>query len=195
MKTPIFSLCVLICFLLKSAAHSQNLLATHYYPGVPVDSVLVLSTTKEGPTYVSIESVSKKDKETLEELKIQNQKIVNCFTLDSFPLTNYQDYLEVYETKRHLGGESLTEFLSLFPKQACQDYPVYRCTPQYRDVVVFFNKGKAVGAIKICFSCISMVATPYEKGSRCLANDVPFKAISSFWLTNHWIDMEKNHMR
>lgn len=78
---------------------------------------------------------------------------------------------QYYENKRVVTEqEIIAEIVTAMPKDTCASYPVNRCQPQYRDILLFYNKGKLVFTLKVCMECGATVSLPFKPESKCLAN-------------------------
>jgi len=103
-----------------------------------------------------------------------NRNIYSSFVYEE----NHSDSLtkllpQYYENKRVVTDPTIiNEIVTAMPKDTCSANPENRCVPQYRDIVLFYNKNKLVFTLKICMECGVVVSMPYKAESKCLAKNM-----------------------
>lgn len=56
--------------------------------------------------------------------------------------------------KKSVPKSKLKEFNKIFSeKEDCEELTANGCSPIYRDIFIFKNKGKVTGIVKVCFQC------------------------------------------
>lgn len=122
---------------------------------------------------------SKIDQIVLFNTNGQNDKKLNQQIYSSFIYNeNHGDSLtkllpQYYENKRVITDPSIiAEIVTAMPNDTCSAPPVNRCHPQYRDILLFYNKNKLVFTLKVCMECGSTVSMPSKPASKCLANNM-----------------------
>ena len=92
-------------------------------------------------------------------------------------------------------NSDIQKLIQVFPIDSCETYPVWRCSRTYRDIMVFYKKGKPISVLKICFSCQTTCFISSDgqedKNAKCLSNPLPFKTIVKEWVRRGWIDLRK----
>ncbi len=173
-----------------SICQSQSINWNNYLPQQQIDSIVFLSTNKSGPRVLTKKDSSSMSQKELQAVEILNQKIQTCFHSNQFPTNNYSEYLEVYEIKQQVSTlKEIAPLMELFPHTKCTSLAGDRCPPQFRDCVLFFNKGKLVYVLKICFDCDYIYSTPDTYEAKCLANIEPISKIMKEWITRGLIDL------
>lgn len=114
-----------------------------------------------------------------------------------FPFENLKLLTESYFEKRATltDNSDIQKLVQVFPIDSCGSYPVWRCSQNYRDILVFYRNGKPISVLKICFSCTTTCFVSsdgqVDKNAKCLANSIPFKEIVKEWIRREWIDLMK----
>ncbi|MEO1049386.1 MAG: hypothetical protein AAFX87_02095 [Bacteroidota bacterium] len=154
-----------------------------YIPGGQVDSILLLSTNKDVPSLKEKgdENTQQDSDDLLREVLLQA----------GLPLNDFTHYLEIYELKKTVKDtKGIRAIINLFPKMDCEHLPsVRRCLAVYRDCAVFYRKGIPIGALKICFACTTVDASPPSRMAKCLAESDHFRTITQKWIELGQLDL------
>ena len=187
--TRIFLLFYLLSISLVNSAQVMD--EEVYISGEIPDSIVFLSSNKTRITQLSEEQLSTMSNEEIEKVNLLNRKIRAALDTSAFPLNNYRDYFEIYETQKSISEESeIRKLLELFPVLNCGSLPSQsRCSPIYRDCMIFFKHGRPFFALKICFSCSHVVSTPDTHEARCLAEKSTLTNIMHEWVERGLIDI------
>jgi hypothetical protein len=187
----LYIFCTAECLVAQTAFQWQT-----YFPGTAVDSILLLSTNKYQSTPLTEEDSLRMSTAALNKVAVFNAKVDRAFTEKEFPLHDFSDYLTIYELKKSIKKtEEVKRIVQLFPKDTCSTYPVSRCSPLYHDCVVFYKGGKAIAALKMCFSCFDVTSTKASYAAKCLANEEPLHKIIREWMVLGLLDLEERESR
>ncbi len=90
-------------------------------------------------------------------------------------------------------NSDIQKLVQVFPIDSCESYPIWRCSQNYRDILVFYRNGTPISVLKICFSCTTTCFVSsdgqVDKNAKCLANSFPFKEIVKEWVKRGWIGL------
>jgi hypothetical protein len=109
-----------------------------------------------------------------EKNKSLNVSIYSRFLYDEDHTDSLTKVLPLYyENKRVLTDTSIIRgILQAMPNDTCATIPVSRCPSKFRDIILFYNKGKLVFTLKVCLECDATISMPYKYQSKCLANNM-----------------------
>jgi hypothetical protein len=183
MRLTLFFILSIRLILFSSISYGQDSFSYQdYFPKQKVDSVEWY--------YGNI--LSKKD--SILNLQLDQE----IYYIDEiFPFKNLTILTASYFEKRAvLTDESdIRELIHVFPIDSCESYPVWRCSRNYRDILVFYRNGIPVSVLKICFSCRTTCFVSsdgqIDRNAKCLSNPLPIKEIAKEWIRRGWIDLRE----
>jgi hypothetical protein len=154
-----------------------------YLPAQQIDSIVFLAPIKKEPHILSVREKHSMTKAESKALKRFHEEIKNFHQKVYEPLTEYSEYLNIYELKKTISNiNDIRDIVRLLPKDNCTLITARdKCVPVYRDCALFYAKGKIVFGIKIAFHCQYVLTTPDIQAGRCLANDEHISEIFYEW--------------